>query len=195
MPDVPDPAFGPIRTVFSDRESGYNALVLTAVKRMTHHVQFQSSYAWSHTLSNGEDFFGLSEPGNPLAPLRLDNASAQNDLRNLVNFNFVADTDNLLHTPVLRTILNNWTFGMMSTLQAGRPFPVSTGDASFAGLNFTELGSRNHAKTERLHGGIVGTRLRRGTDRRSGSHEHRLNFGHEPGSGAQWCRHLCCSRA
>jgi Carboxypeptidase regulatory-like domain/TonB dependent receptor len=141
MPDVPDPAFGPIRTVFSDRESGYNALVLTAVKRMTHHIQFQSSYAWSHTLSDGEDFFGLSEPGNPLAPLLLDNASAQNDLRHLVNFSFVADTDNLLHTPVLRTVLNNWTFGMLSTLQAGRPFPVSTGDASFVGLNFSALGA------------------------------------------------------
>jgi Carboxypeptidase regulatory-like domain/TonB dependent receptor len=141
MPGVPDPAFGPIRTVFSDRESGYNALAVTTVKRMAHHIQFQASYVWSHTLSDGEDFFGLSEPGNPLAPLRLDNASAQNDLRHLVNFNFVADTNDLLHTPVARTILNNWTFGMLSTLQAGRPFPVSTGDASFSGLNFSALGS------------------------------------------------------
>jgi hypothetical protein len=141
MPDVPDPAFGPIRTVFSDRESGYNALAITTVKRMAHHVQFQASYVWSHTLSDGEDFFGLSEPGNPLGPLRLDNASAQNDLRHLVNFNFVADTNELLHTPVARTILNNWTFGMLSTLQAGRPFPVSTGDAIFSGLNFSALGS------------------------------------------------------
>ena len=141
MPGVPNPAFGPIRTVFSDRESGYNALVITAVKRMSHNVQFQGSYVWSHTLSDGEDFFGLSEPGNPLAPLSLDNASAQNDLRHLVNFNFVADTNNLFEAPVARTILNNWTFGMMSTLQSGRPFPVSTGDASFTGLNFTDLGS------------------------------------------------------
>jgi len=141
MPDVPDPAFGPIRTVSSDRESGYNALVVTVVKRMTHHVQFQGSYTWSHILSDGEDFFGVSEPGNPIAPLSLDNASAQNDIRNLVNFNFVADTNNLLHTPVVRTILNNWTFGMLSTLQSGRPFPVSTGDASFTGLNFSALGS------------------------------------------------------
>jgi hypothetical protein len=141
MPGVPNPAFGPIRTVFSDRESGYNALVITAVKRMSDHVQFQGSYVWSRTLSDGEDFFGLSEPGNPLAPLSLENASAQNDVRHLVNFNFVADTNNLLDTPVVRTILNNWTLGMMSSLQSGRPFPVSTGDASFTGLNFTDLGS------------------------------------------------------
>ena len=141
MPGVPDPAFGPIRTVNSDRESGYNALVLTAVKRMSHHVQFQGSYTWSHLLSDGEDFFGVSEPGNPLAPLSLDNASAQNDIRHLVNFNFVADTNNLLHSSVAGTILNNWTFGMMSTLQSGRPYPVSTGDASFAGLNFSALGA------------------------------------------------------
>ena len=141
MPGVPDPAFGPIRTVFSDRESGYNALVVTVVKRAAQHFQFQGSYVWSHTLSDGEDFFGLSEPGNPLAPLSLENASAQNDIRHLVNFNFVADTNNLFAAPVARAILNNWTFGMMSTLQSGRPFPVSTGDASFSGLNFTDLGS------------------------------------------------------
>jgi outer membrane receptor protein involved in Fe transport len=141
MPDVPNPAFGPIRTVFSDRESGYNALVITAVKRMSHHFQFQGSYTWAHTLDDGEDFFGLSEPANPLASLHLDNASALNDVRHLVNFNFVADTNDLLHIPVVRTVLNNWTFGMLATLQSGRPFPVSTGDASFAGLNFTDLGS------------------------------------------------------
>ncbi len=141
MPNVPDPAFGPIRTVFSDRESGYNALMVTVVKRAAQHFQFQGSYVWSHTLSNGEDFFGLSEPGNPLAPLRLENASAQNDIRNLVNFSFVADTNNLFEAPVARAILSNWTFGLISTLQSGRPFPVSTGDASFTGLNFTDLGS------------------------------------------------------
>ncbi len=141
MPGVPNPAFGPIRTVSSDRESGYNALVITAIKRMSSHFQFQCSYTWSHTLSDGEDFFGLSEPGNPLASLHLDNASAQNDIRHLVNFNFVADSNNLLHTPVVSTILNNWTFGVLSTLQSGRPYPVSTGDASFTGLNFSALGS------------------------------------------------------
>ena len=141
MPGVPNPAFGPIRTVSSDRESGYNALVITAIKQMSSHFQFQGSYTWSHTLSDGEDFFGLSEPGNPLASLHLDNASAQNDIRHLVNFNFVADSNNLLHTPVVSTILNNWTFGVLSTLQSGRPFPVSTGDASFTGLNFSALGS------------------------------------------------------
>jgi outer membrane receptor protein involved in Fe transport len=141
MPGVPNPAFGPIRTVFSDRDSGYNALVITAVKRLSHHFQFQGSYTWSHTLDNGEDFFGLSEPGNPLASLHLENASAQNDVRHLANFNFVADTNGLLRTPVVRTILNNWTFGMLASLQSGRPYPVSTGDASIAGLNFTDLGS------------------------------------------------------
>jgi hypothetical protein len=141
MPDVPDPAFGPIRTVSSDRESGYNALVVTAAKRSASHFQFQASYTWSHTLSDGEDFFGLSEPGNPLAPLHLDNASAQNDIRHLINFSVVADTNNLFHGHVVGAILNNWTFGLLSTLQSGRPFPVSTGDASFTGLNFSALGS------------------------------------------------------
>ncbi len=157
MPDVPNPAFGPIRTVSSDRESGYNALVVTAVKRMARHVQFQGSYTWSHTLDDGEDFFGLSEPANPLASLQLENASAQNDVRHLANFDLVADTNDLLHIPVVRTILNNWTFGMLATLQSGRPYPVSTGDASLAGLNFTDLGSETMQRPNICTGGSAVT--------------------------------------
>jgi hypothetical protein len=144
--DRPDGAFGAIRTNFSDRTSGYNALVVTAEKRLTHHFQFTSSYTWSHTISNGEDFLGLSEPANPLAPLSAEIASAQADIRNLVNFNFIADSNDLIHTAVLNHIFNNWTFGLLGTLQSGRPYPVSTGDGAFAGDNFPALGAETNQR-------------------------------------------------
>jgi hypothetical protein len=144
--DRPNPAFNAIRTNFSNRDSGYNSLVITAQKRLTHHFQFTSSYTWSHTLSDGEDFFGLSEPANPLAPLSLETATAQNDIRNLVNFNFIADSNNIVSGKVLGAIVNNWTFGMLSTLQSGRPYPVSTGDGAFAGDNFPALGSETNQR-------------------------------------------------
>jgi hypothetical protein len=113
---------------------------------LAHHFQFTSSYTWSHTLSNGEDFFGLSEPANPLAPLSLETASAQQDIRHLVNFSFIADSNNLIHTAVLNHIFNNWTVGLLSTLQSGRPYPVSTGDGAFAGDNFPALGSETNQR-------------------------------------------------
>jgi hypothetical protein len=63
-----------------------------------------------------------------LAPLSLEKALAQIDIRHLANFSFVADTNNLLDKRIAGTILNNWTFGVLGTLQSGRPFPISTGD-------------------------------------------------------------------
>jgi hypothetical protein len=115
--------------------------VFTAQKRLSHHFQFQGSYTFSKTLATGEDFFGLSEPGNPFASLKLDRALAQNDIRHLGNFSFVADTKNLLHLPLVSHALNNWTFGLLGTLQSGRPYPVSTGDGAFVGSIFPGLGA------------------------------------------------------
>ncbi len=142
----PNPAFTAIRTNFSNRTSGYNSLVVTAQKRISHHFQFQGSYTWSKTMATGEDFFGLSEPGNPLASLKLDRALAQQDIRHLGNFSLVADTNSLFHTALVNQVLNNWTFGLIGTLQSGRPYPVSTGDGLFSGSAFPALGNETNQR-------------------------------------------------
>jgi hypothetical protein len=146
MPGRPNSAFGAIRTNNSDRNTAYNALVASAQKRLSHHLQFQGSYTWSKTTANGEDFYGLSEPANPLASVGLDRSLAQNDIRHLGNFNVVIDTERLLGTPFLRNVINNWTFSLLSTLQSGRPFPVSTGDGAFAGSAFPAIGSETNQR-------------------------------------------------
>jgi hypothetical protein len=144
--DRPNPNFGAIRTNFSNRTTSYNGGYVTAEKRLSHHFQFQASYTYSKTFASGEDFFGLSEPGNPLAPLSLEKALSQQDIRNLANFSFVADTKNLLHMKYVGAIVNNWTFGMLSTLQSGRPYPISTGDGTFSGSAFPALGSETNQR-------------------------------------------------
>jgi len=153
--DRPDPLFGAIRTNFSDRTSGYNGVYITAQKRISHHFQFQASYTFSKTLASGEDFFGLSEPANPFLPLSVENAPSQQDIRHLSNFSFVADTKGLFHTPVVSQILNNWTFGMLGTLQSGRPYPISTGDGTFVGDNFPALGSETNQRPNVLPNGTL----------------------------------------
>src|SRR5258708_16305764 len=102
MPGTPNTAFGAIRTNNSDRNTAYNALVASAQKRLSRHLQFQGSYTWSKTTANRQDFHGLSEPANPLSTLGLDRSLAQNDIRHLGNFNVVIDTERLLGTPFLR---------------------------------------------------------------------------------------------
>jgi len=144
--DRPNPNFGAIRTNFSNRTTSYNGGYVTAEKRLSHHFQFQGSYTYSKTFASGEDFFGLSEPGNPLAPLSLEKALSQQDIRNLANFSFVADTKNLFHMKYVSAIVNNWTFGMLSTLQSGRPYPISTGDGAFTGSNFPARGAETNQR-------------------------------------------------
>lgn len=147
MPSArPDKFFGAIRMNFSNRTSGYNGAYLSAQKRISHHFQFQASYTFSKTMASGEDFFGLSEPANPFLPLSAEYAPSQQDIRHLANFSFVADTKSLFHTPVVNQILNNWTFGLLGTLQSGRPYPVSTGSGSFSGSAFPALGSETNQR-------------------------------------------------
>ena len=144
--DRPDTLFGAIRTNFSDRVSSYNSLVVSAQKRLSHHLQAQGSYIFSKTLGDGEDFFGLSEPGNPFASLGLDRAVSQQDIRHLANFSLVADTNNLTGMPIVKQIVNNWTFSMLGSVQSGRPYPVSTGDGFFTGSAFAALASETNQR-------------------------------------------------
>jgi hypothetical protein len=157
MPDRPNPAFTAIRTNFSNRTSGYNSLVFTAQKRLSHHLQFQGNYTLSKTMATGEDFFGLSEPANPLASLSLDRAPAQQDIRHLGSFSVVLDSENLVHTAVVRQVVNNWTLGIIGSLQSGRPYPVSTGDGAFAGSAFPALGSETNQRPNVLPNGTLVT--------------------------------------
>jgi hypothetical protein len=155
LPARPNPLFGAIRTNFSNRTSSYNSLVLTAQKRVSHHFQFQGNYTFSKLLGTGEDFFGLSEPANPFVSLSQERAPMQNDVRHLANFNFVADTQGLVSNPVLKHIINNWTFGLLATLQSGRPYPVSTGDGPFAGSGFGGNGSETNQRPSVLPDGTL----------------------------------------
>jgi hypothetical protein len=160
LPGRPDPAFAAKRTNFSNRTSSYNGLVVSAQKRTSHHFQLQGNYVYSKTLGTGEDFFGLSEPGNPVANLKLERAPVQNDIRHLANMSFVADTENLFATPIIKHALNNWTFAMINTLQSGRPYPVSTGGGGFAGSAFPALGSETNQRPNVLpNGNLVATNI------------------------------------
>jgi outer membrane receptor protein involved in Fe transport len=142
----PDNRFGAVRTNFSNRTSSYNALMVTTTKRLSHHFQFGANYTYSKTLGTGEDFYGLSEPGNPLANLKLDRAPVQNDLRHLANFSFVADTEKLTGMRFVQNVVNNWTFAFIGTVQSGRPYPVSSGSGAIVGSKFPGIGSESNQR-------------------------------------------------
>jgi Carboxypeptidase regulatory-like domain/TonB dependent receptor len=146
LPPRPDSRFTAERTNFSNRTSQYNALVLTATKRLSRHFQFNANYAFSKTMGTGEDFFGLSEPGNPLINLSAERAPSQQDIRHLANFTFVVDTERLTAMPLLKPVVNDWTFGIIGSIQSGRPYPVSTGSGAFSGSGFPALGAETNQR-------------------------------------------------
>jgi hypothetical protein len=157
LPHRPDTRFTAKRTNFSNRTSSYNSLVLTANKRLSHHFQFGANYTFSKTLGTGEDFFGLSEPGNPLIGLGAERAPSQQDIRHLANFTFVTDTENLSSMRFVKNVVNNWTFSFIGSIQTGRPYPVSTGDGSFSGDNFPALGAETNQRPNVCNAGDAST--------------------------------------
>ena len=63
-PTRPNTQFDAVRTNENSRTSHYNGMLVSVEKNLSRHVQFNASYTWSHALTSGEDFFGLSEPGD-----------------------------------------------------------------------------------------------------------------------------------
>lgn len=158
----PDPRFTAIRTNENSRTSAYHGLLVSATKRMSHHFQFQAGYVYSKQLSSSEDFFGLSEPGDP-RNIAADRALAQSDTRHQGNFGAVFETANASSTQILKHVVNNWTIGVIGTIQSGRPYPVSTGDAPFANAFFPGIGSETQQRPNVLPDGtLVATNLANG---------------------------------
>ena len=158
----PDPRFTAIRANENSRTSGYHGLLASATKRMSHHFQIQAGYVYSKQISTSEDFFGLSEPGDP-SNIRADRALAQSDTRHQFNFGAVVETANASSNRFLKHVVNNWTIGALGTVQSGRPYPVSSGDAPFANAFFPGIGAETQQRPNVLPDGtLVATNIANG---------------------------------
>jgi hypothetical protein len=150
----PDPRLDAVRTNENSRTSAYHGLVVSATKRLSHHIQLQGGYVWSKQLSSSEDFFGLSEPGD-VTNIRAERALAQSDTRHQGNFGLVWDTEKLTEQSIVKHIVNNWTVGVIGQLQSGRPYPVSTGDVPFATSAFFGAGNESQQRPNVLADGTL----------------------------------------
>jgi hypothetical protein len=121
---------------------------------MSHHFQIHAGYTWSHTISSTEDFFGVSEPADPLN-IRAERADAQADIRHAANIGFVIDTEKLSGIRGLRWLFNDWQFGVAAQLQSGRPYPISTGDIPFGDSTFFGIGNETFQRPSVLADGTL----------------------------------------
>src|ERR1051326_5289047 len=150
----PDNRFTAVRTNENSRTSQYNGMLVSVTKRMSHHFSVNGSYTWSHAITSGEDFFGLSEPGDP-TNLKAERGPAFNDVRHAVNFSGVFDTGRLSDTHFLRLFTNDISFGVIEQLQSGRPYPFSTGTGGFANAIFFGTGSETQQRPNVLPDGTL----------------------------------------
>lgn len=152
----PDNRFTAIRTNENSRTSQYHGMLVSLTKRMSHHFSVNGSYTWSHAITSGEDFFGLSEPGDP-KNIKAERGPAFNDVRHAVNLSGVIDTGRLSNTNILRWFTNDITLGFVEQLQSGRPYPFSTGSAGFADAIFFGAGNETQQRPDVLPDGTIST--------------------------------------
>jgi outer membrane receptor protein involved in Fe transport len=150
----PDNRFTAIRTNENSRTSHYNGLLASVNKRLSHHFQVQASYTWSHALTSGEDFFGLSEPGDP-RNIGAELGPAFNDIRHAANFGVTFDSGKLTDRNVLRWFTNDVVMGYVGQLQSGRPYPVSTATTVFGNARFFGAGNETQQRPNVLPDGTL----------------------------------------
>ena len=106
--------------------STYNALQFQATKRMSHGLQVNVSYTYSHSLDEGSGLgAGLFYNGNnPLNP-RAAYASSDFDRTHILNVSYVYMFPTMQHGSKLLTALTNgWGVQGVTVAQSGEPFSV-----------------------------------------------------------------------
>jgi len=109
--------------------SNYNALQITADKRVTHGLQFLTSYTYSHSFDTGSSFEDVSFQSagsfDPYGNRRRDYGSSAFDARHRFTFVFSYDFPRPAFVPRL---LGGWRVTGQTVLQGG--FPVNLQDSN-----------------------------------------------------------------
>lgn len=150
----PNPVFTSIRTNENSRTSHYNGMLVSVEKKFSDHVQFDASYTWSHALTSGEDFFGLSEPGD-YVHIRPELGPAFNDIRHAANMGVVLDSGRVTTNRYAGFFANHLGLSWVGQIQSGRPYPLSTGSCQFANGCFFGAGSETQERPNILPDGTV----------------------------------------
>jgi hypothetical protein len=117
-----------------------------------------ASYTWSHAITSGEDFFGLSEPGNEFNCCRAELGPAFNDIRHAANMGVVLDSGQVTTNRYAGFFANHLGLSWVGQIQSGRPYPISTGTSGFASNGrFFGAGNETQQRPSVLPGGIIST--------------------------------------
>jgi hypothetical protein len=119
----PGATLGNIQEISSGANSNYNALWATATKQLSHGLQFQASYTWSHSFDynslNSQNTI-LQDSTNP----RNNYASSDFDVRHRLVLSGIYD----LPWRSKSRAFGGWELASVYAVQTGNPFTILTGN-------------------------------------------------------------------
>jgi hypothetical protein len=125
----PDSRFGAVTQLDTGANSAYHGLQLTGEKRLSHGVQFQVNYTWSHcldTVSNG-GFLQFSSAAilSPIpGDLARDRGPCDYDIRHNLTASYVWQIPGRFENPLLAGTFNGWQVSGTVFFHSGVPFSV-----------------------------------------------------------------------
>jgi hypothetical protein len=126
-PILPGKTLSNINEVDSSSNSNYNALWVTLTKHVTHGLQFNASYTYSHSLDENS----LTSSGVTVQDsfnIRNDYGSSDFDVRHRIVFSGIYDL------PFKgNRLFEGWELGIITQAQSGNPLNIITSNTAFTG--------------------------------------------------------------
>ena len=120
-------------------KSTYDGLQVNVTQRLSHGVQIQGAYTWSHTLDNASDPLdpagdGTGFSANRSLPRNSFNLNAEYgnsdfDVRHRLSINFIYQPNlgrgrGYMNSGAVGRIMEGWEFSGIATFQTGQPFDI-----------------------------------------------------------------------
>ena len=133
-----NPNFASISLVSTSADSNYNSLQVGLTKRVSHGLQFQSSYTWAKSIDDFQGIGGqeglLANPYNRAA----DRGPAVFDIPHNWRFNMVYRVPRFRQGTLVGSLLSDWGISAIEAWNSGYPVNVTmTTNPSGSGINNT----------------------------------------------------------
>jgi len=123
----PNKAFQTMAELSTSAKSWYNAGVVQLTRRMTHGLQVQASYTWSHAIDTDQTSSAIISSSTPLSPSNIaqDRGNSSFDVRHralatiIYQPQFFASSDS---NKIAHWVLYGWTIAPVQTISSGLPF-------------------------------------------------------------------------
>ena len=135
---VPVP-FNSVDTQQSTGSSSYNALTVNVSKTFSRHLQFLSSYTWSHSIDDSTDLQSTLEPADSRFPF-FERANSDNDQRHRwVTSGVLQSSPHTAGMGFWQSILSDFTLAPLVEVSSGRPYNVITGEDTRLDLGASQI--------------------------------------------------------